>query len=249
MRKVLPPACRLCLADNFAEPLTLMGNESLITALEWSLDVQTDLRDPSIYPNHLCHNCNSIIQPFLKLRESSLENEQFLLKFQQEIRRNGFTAARRCELLQFEVVPPHTAMDGSAYDEKEDVEVLSEMEGKHKQFDKENAPSRMKTHTVTEIEKREEKKSLAVNTTSAKFEKMPALPVNEIGLVSGSIEHLNKYSLAIQQCEGLWIMERHNNIALVHKCTLLYHPPTYTYMHTIHSQNIQSCSDCLNPHR
>ena len=56
------PSCRLCLTDNISEPyLFLLENESHTEQYARILELQTNLYDANIYPNHVCIVCKSAL--------------------------------------------------------------------------------------------------------------------------------------------------------------------------------------------
>eukprot|EP00092_Neocalanus_flemingeri_P001603 GFUD01001710.1.p1 GENE.GFUD01001710.1~~GFUD01001710.1.p1 ORF type:complete len:505 (-),score=129.89 GFUD01001710.1:141-1655(-) len=95
MCRVFQAACRVCLTENIGPPyIYLLEDESVSEAIGNVLNLQTRLFDASLYPNHVCENCQDVIMPFIKLQEIALAHEKFLLRYQEKIKQFGVQNVR-----------------------------------------------------------------------------------------------------------------------------------------------------------
>merc|ERR1711892_1196755 len=89
------PSCRLCLSENLSEPyFFLLENVNHTEKYATILELQTNLYDANIHPNHVCIICKTALDKFVLLQQTSIRNEKFLLKYQELIKLKGLTEAK-----------------------------------------------------------------------------------------------------------------------------------------------------------
>jgi len=104
-------ACRICLSTETHKSYSLLRNHENIEHLQAALALRTDLNDNSIEPSHICDECEYVTQKFLKLREEALDNDVFVVNYQQQILTNGLKAVK--ETQKMNIIIPGTKIDKS----------------------------------------------------------------------------------------------------------------------------------------
>ena len=90
------PACRLCLREQESTETFyfLLENELLTKKYTTVLNLQTDLYDANILPNHICKQCQASLDHILSQMKTFLNNEKFILKHQALIKSKGLREAK-----------------------------------------------------------------------------------------------------------------------------------------------------------
>ena len=93
---VHPPACRLCLREQQPSECFyfLLENELLTKKYTSILNLQTDLYDANILPNHICRQCQASLDQVINQMKIFTNNEKFILKHQALIKSAGLKEAK-----------------------------------------------------------------------------------------------------------------------------------------------------------
>jgi len=87
--------CRLCLTTDKSRSYYSLLNLEHLEILSQSFSLDSDLRDPTLHPKHVCDECNLVINRFVKLKKIATQNDKFVRKNQERVRGQGISEAVR----------------------------------------------------------------------------------------------------------------------------------------------------------
>ena len=89
--------CRLCLTTDKSRSYYFLLDLEHLEALSQYFSLDSDLKDTTLHPKHICDECNLVINRFLKLKKIATQNDKFVMKYQAQIQSRGIRGTVRTE--------------------------------------------------------------------------------------------------------------------------------------------------------